>query len=179
MLLAQSERGYLNLCELSSIAYVECDAADEPHVTWRQVAERAEGLILLSGGPDGPVDPLFIFASNFFRREGYVPRVVEFMTASEYCELPGFLGWIVKHMRVIPVARTGSDMEAAKEALRRLKQGRIVGVFPEGRLNTGDGLLAGNPGIAWLALRGGVPVYPVFIHNAPRAGGARCPRRPG
>jgi DNA polymerase-3 subunit alpha len=59
MLLAQSERGYLNLCELSSIAYVECDAADEPHVTWRQVAEHAEGLILLSGGPDGPVDCLF------------------------------------------------------------------------------------------------------------------------
>jgi DNA polymerase-3 subunit alpha len=57
-LLAQNERGYLNLCELSSIAYVECDAADEPHVSWAQIAERAEGLILLSGGPDGPVDPL-------------------------------------------------------------------------------------------------------------------------
>jgi DNA polymerase-3 subunit alpha len=57
-LLAQNERGYLNLCELSSIAYVECDAADEPHVSWPQIAERAEGLILLSGGPDGPVDAL-------------------------------------------------------------------------------------------------------------------------
>lgn len=137
----------------------------------QRAPQPAHGGALILANHRGPVDPLFIFASNFFRREGYVPRVVEFMTASEYCELPGFLGWIVKHMRVIPVARTGSDMEAAKEALRRLKQGRIVGVFPEGRLNTGDGLLAGNPGIAWLALRGGVPVYPVFIHNAPRAGG--------
>ncbi|MDB5446111.1 MAG: dnaE [Phenylobacterium sp.] len=59
VLLAQSERGYLNLAELSSIAYLECDAADEPHVPWEKVAERAEGLILLSGGPDGPVDSLF------------------------------------------------------------------------------------------------------------------------
>src|SRR5207302_5284937 len=33
-------------------------AAEEPHVPWTQVAERAEGLILLSGGPDGPVDHL-------------------------------------------------------------------------------------------------------------------------
>ena len=33
--------------------------AEEPHVTWDQVAARAEGLILLSGGPDGPVDCLF------------------------------------------------------------------------------------------------------------------------
>jgi len=59
VLLAQSEQGYLNLCELSSMAFVDCDAADEPHVPWAKVAERAEGLILLSGGPDGPVDHLF------------------------------------------------------------------------------------------------------------------------
>jgi DNA polymerase-3 subunit alpha len=58
VLLAQSEQGYLNLSELSSIAYVDCDAADEPHVPWSKVVERSEGLILLSGGPDGPVDSL-------------------------------------------------------------------------------------------------------------------------
>jgi DNA polymerase-3 subunit alpha len=58
VLLAQSEQGYLNLAELSSIAYVECEATDEPHVPWTRVASLAEGLILLSGGPDGPVDSL-------------------------------------------------------------------------------------------------------------------------
>ena len=58
VLLAQSERGYLSLSALSSIAFVDCDAADEPHVPWAKVVEYAEGLILLSGGPDGPVDPL-------------------------------------------------------------------------------------------------------------------------
>ncbi|WP_243626052.1 DNA polymerase III subunit alpha [Phenylobacterium hankyongense] len=59
VLLAQSERGYLNLAELSSMAYLDAEATEEPHVPWEQVAARAEGLILLSGGPDGPVDPLF------------------------------------------------------------------------------------------------------------------------
>jgi DNA polymerase-3 subunit alpha len=58
VLLAQSEQGYLNLAVLSSIAYVECEAVDEPHVPWARVVEHSEGLILLSGGPDGPVDPL-------------------------------------------------------------------------------------------------------------------------
>ena len=58
VLLAQSERGYLNLSELSSYAYVECPANEEPHVPWAEVVKRAEGLILLSGGPDGPVDRL-------------------------------------------------------------------------------------------------------------------------
>ncbi|WAC48994.1 DNA polymerase III subunit alpha [Asticcacaulis sp. SL142] len=59
VLLAQDERGYLNLCHLSSVAYVESDGIEEPHVTWDQIAAYNQGLILLSGGPDGPVDPLF------------------------------------------------------------------------------------------------------------------------
>ncbi|MBW8882187.1 MAG: PHP domain-containing protein, partial [Asticcacaulis sp.] len=59
VLLAQNEQGWLNLTKLSSIAYVESDGYSEPHVTWDQIAAHAEGLLLLSGGVDGPVDPLF------------------------------------------------------------------------------------------------------------------------
>ncbi|WP_293479708.1 DNA polymerase III subunit alpha [Phenylobacterium sp.] len=59
VLIAQNETGYLNLCELSSKAYLDIDASDEPHVPWAEVRRHAEGLILLSGGPDGPVDHLF------------------------------------------------------------------------------------------------------------------------
>ena len=58
-LFAQNEQGWLNLTKLSSVAYVDADAAEEPHVTWEQIAEHNEGLILLSGGTDGPVDVLF------------------------------------------------------------------------------------------------------------------------
>jgi DNA polymerase-3 subunit alpha len=58
VLLAQNEQGYLNLAELSSIAYVECDGIEEPNVPWPKVAELSAGLLLLSGGPDGPIDPL-------------------------------------------------------------------------------------------------------------------------
>ncbi len=60
VLLAQNEAGWLNLCALSSAAYLEAGEMAEPGVEWAQVAARAEGLILLSGGPDGPVDPLFV-----------------------------------------------------------------------------------------------------------------------
>ena len=58
-LLAQSEEGYLNLCELSSAAYLEIEASEDPHVPWEKVRAHSAGLILLSGGPDGPVDHLF------------------------------------------------------------------------------------------------------------------------
>jgi len=59
VLIAQNETGYLNLAELSSAAYLEIEGVEEPNVPWTKVAEKAEGLILLSGGPDGPVDHLF------------------------------------------------------------------------------------------------------------------------
>jgi DNA polymerase-3 subunit alpha len=59
VLLAQTEIGWRHLTELSSIAFLDVGPTDEPHVPWDQIVRRAEGLILLSGGPDGPVDPLF------------------------------------------------------------------------------------------------------------------------
>ena len=59
VLLAQSEAGWRNLCELSSAAFLDVEASEEPHVPWAEVVKGAEGLILLSGGTDGPVDPLF------------------------------------------------------------------------------------------------------------------------
>ena len=59
VLYAQNEQGWLNLTKLSSVAYVEADALEEPHVTWDEVVAHNDGLILLSGGPDGPVDVLF------------------------------------------------------------------------------------------------------------------------
>ena len=58
-LLAQNEQGYLNLSELSSIAYLDSGEMAEPMVPWAKVAAHSEGLILLSGGTDGPVDALF------------------------------------------------------------------------------------------------------------------------
>jgi len=59
VLLAQNEAGYRNLMALSSAAYLDIEPTAEPGVAWGRVASHAEGLILLSGGPDGPVDPLF------------------------------------------------------------------------------------------------------------------------
>ena len=59
VLLVQNETGWLNLSALSSAAYLEAGEMAEPGVLWDKVVAHAEGLILLSGGPDGPVDPLF------------------------------------------------------------------------------------------------------------------------
>ncbi len=54
VLLAQSEVGYENLMKLSSCLYVD-KGGQLPQVTLDELSERSDGLICLTGGPDGPV----------------------------------------------------------------------------------------------------------------------------
>ncbi|MEL6208242.1 MAG: PHP domain-containing protein, partial [Pseudomonadota bacterium] len=57
VLLAQSETGYMNLMALQSCLYLRGDGA-AAHVTLGELEARSEGLICLTGGPDGPVGRL-------------------------------------------------------------------------------------------------------------------------
>ncbi|MEX1235970.1 MAG: DNA polymerase III subunit alpha [Roseovarius sp.] len=54
VLLAQNEEGYEHLMKLNTCLYLRGDGS-LPHVTRRELAENAGGLICLTGGPDGPV----------------------------------------------------------------------------------------------------------------------------
>ncbi|MFV0298490.1 MAG: DNA polymerase III subunit alpha, partial [Hyphomicrobiaceae bacterium] len=55
-LLAQSEAGYANLAKLNSAAFLKTGDMEPPHVKIEDLDERSEGLIVLTGGPDGPID---------------------------------------------------------------------------------------------------------------------------
>ena len=57
VLLAQSEKGYENLMELSSCLYVD-NGGQLPQVSLDQLEARSGGLICLTGGPMGPVGML-------------------------------------------------------------------------------------------------------------------------
>src|SRR5438128_1519882 len=55
VLLAARETGYRNLMRLNSRAFLDTPVHQTPHVKFELLADHAEGLIALSGGPDGPV----------------------------------------------------------------------------------------------------------------------------
>jgi 1-acyl-sn-glycerol-3-phosphate acyltransferase len=109
-----------------------------------------------------PLDPSFIAIT--------VPRVVHWMVAKEYCEHPAFR-FLLRECCVIPVSRGGIDTAATKAAIRLVENGGLVGVLPEGRINTTDRtLLPGRPGAAMIALKARAPVVPCYIHGAPYDG---------
>ena len=69
----------------------------------------------------------------------------------------------MRSLRCIPVDRAaGADLSFFHEALRRLRAGRCVAIFPEGALNPTETLLPFKQGAALLALQAGVPVIPVY-----------------
>jgi DNA polymerase-3 subunit alpha len=60
VLLAQNEKGYINLMRLVSRSFLDVSAQDEPHVPWSLFEECSEGIICLSGGPSGPLNAALV-----------------------------------------------------------------------------------------------------------------------
>lgn len=55
-LLAKNETGYANLLKLTSKAFLDNAGVSEPYVTLEYLIDASDGLILLTGGPEGPID---------------------------------------------------------------------------------------------------------------------------
>ena len=96
-------------------------------------------------------------------------RLLGFMIAREYYQSK-WLHWICLHIGCIPVNRDGRDLAAIRAALRALGEGRVVPIFPEGRIVPASGRRLGEmrPGGAYIAIRAGVPVVPAYIIGTPR-----------
>ena len=67
MLLARNERGYLSLMRLVSQAWLDPTDGDEAHVRY-ETLDDLEGLIALTGGPNGPLDRLIAAGADDLAR---------------------------------------------------------------------------------------------------------------
>ncbi|MDP6381455.1 MAG: lysophospholipid acyltransferase family protein, partial [Phycisphaerae bacterium] len=74
--------------------------------------------------------------------------------------------WLIRSLFAFPIKRTTGDLGAIREALRRLRQGKIVLVFPEGT-RTSDGSIGQiQEGVVAIASRAGVPIVPMVVDGA-------------
>jgi DNA polymerase-3 subunit alpha len=91
VLLVQNETGYRNLIKLVSRAFMETDATSEPQVTLDALLEANEGLLLLTGGPHGPVGRL-ILQNQLAAAEALLSRIAGAFAGRTYVE-------IMRHMQ--------------------------------------------------------------------------------
>ena len=85
-LLAQNEGGYQNLMELSSAAYLEVDATDLPHVKSSRLEGHTDGIIAMTGGPDGALNRL-ICQGRLGEAEAWLDSLSELFPKRLYIEL--------------------------------------------------------------------------------------------
>lgn len=118
----------------------------------------------------------FILASNhlapydvavLMRHAG---RVLDFVSTTQVMAVP-FVGPFYRAMGAYPLDRGRVDTRTTRWILDRLGRGRVVAMFPEGRIrseaesvvHTGDF----RPGVVRLARTAGVPIIPVALRGTP------------
>jgi 1-acyl-sn-glycerol-3-phosphate acyltransferase len=95
------------------------------------------------------------------------PRLVRWMMAKEYFDVKP-LRFFFNAVGVILVDRNGRDASATRAAMRALEDGYVLGIFPEGKIETTSELLPFHQGIGLLALRSGAPVHPCYLTGTQR-----------
>ena len=93
-------------------------------------------------------------------------RMITWMMAREYY-VPG-TRWLFDVIRIIPVERSRRDLTATRAAMRALEEGQVLGIFPEGRLAEETLIGPFQTGVAMMALRSGVDVYPASVEGTMR-----------
>ncbi len=91
VVLVQNETGYRNLIKLVSRSFMETDATSEPRVSLEDLLDANEGMLLLTGGPDGPIGRL-IQQNQLAAAEALATRLAEVFAGRTYVE-------ILRHMQ--------------------------------------------------------------------------------
>lgn len=101
-------------------------------------------------------DPLLVvFALGLKTR----PQV---MAKAEFMRIP-VIGWILSKAGVFAVNRGKADVTAVKRALKCLKDGDKLLMFPEGTRSKDGEMGEAKTGAAMFAIRTGVPIVPMYI----------------
>src|SRR5207253_8011803 len=132
------------------------------YVTGSEHVNRAGGFLLASNHISH-FDPFIISSA--------VRRKIDWMAMAEFFPLP-IVGLFLRAVDAFPAARDRADRKTIRSAIDRLKDGRIVGVFPEEGIRDGaHSLLEGAPlraGASTLAHIAGVPILPCVIIGSDR-----------
>jgi 1-acyl-sn-glycerol-3-phosphate acyltransferase len=90
-----------------------------------------------------------------------LPRMLTYLAKKELFDIP-LLGAIIRGCGAYPLDRDAGGVAAVRVALKVLKSGRCVGIFPEGTRNR-SGTAAEKGGAAFLAALSGAPIVPAAV----------------
>ncbi|MCL0121608.1 lysophospholipid acyltransferase family protein [Corynebacterium pygosceleis] len=132
-----------------------------------------DGGALLAYNHTGYYDFIFGGVAGYFRGR----RLVRFMAKREIYDVP-VVGWFMNRMRHIRVDRS-AGRGALDEAVRRLRAGELVGIFPEGTISRSFEMDRFKTGAARIADAADVPLIPIAMWGSQRIISKGVPRNLG
>lgn len=131
----------------------------------------AESGAMLAGNHTGYADFILLGTGPYLHGE----RLVRFMAKKSVFDVP-VLGRLLKLMKHVPVdrARGGASIAPAVEMLR---EGNLVGIFPEATISRSFELANFKTGAARIAHQAGVPLVPCVIWGSQRIWTKDLPKR--
>lgn len=137
-------------CRVIATLLFDLKAYERHHVPQR-------GGVLLVANHQSYLDPVLLAV--------YLRRPMSYLAKSELFTNRHF-GWLIRSLNAFPVKQGAGDVGAVKETIKRLREGHILNIFPEGS-RTEDGLMGPiEPGAALVVRRAHVPVVPVVIEGS-------------
>jgi 1-acyl-sn-glycerol-3-phosphate acyltransferase len=107
------------------------------------------------------------YGIDFILLGGTARRQVYFMAKAESFRINPLLSWFLRNTGVFPVERNKQDIGAIRTAVRIVKDGKILGMFPEGTRSKDGMLQRGKTGTARIALTAGAMVVPAVVIGSP------------
>lgn len=115
------------------------------------------GGILIASNHQSYLDPVVLAAS--------LHRPLNFVAKSELFSNP-IGAWFMRRLNAFPLRQGKGDIGALKETIRRLKEGHMLNIFPEGARTPDGKIHTFERGVALIIRRANVPVVPACIVGA-------------
>ena len=112
-----------------------------------------DGPFILAGNHVHLYDPVIIMCS--------IKRDIHFLAKASLFKFPQ--GIVFKRMGLIKVYRDGKDHNAYEDAVKYLKNGEIIGIYPEGTRERGRGLMPFKKGAVRMSLEADCNIIPFAI----------------
>lgn len=114
-----------------------------------------KGAAIVAANHLSGLDPMLLIAAS--------PRPLHFLIAAEQYHRFG-LTWLFRAVGCIPLERGGRAERAFREALKVLRNGGVIAIFPQGGIHLDEEPHKRlKPGVARLAALADCPVYPVRL----------------
>lgn len=115
-----------------------------------------EGAFIAAGNHISGYDPI----AKFFSQK----RQLRYMAKAELFKIP-VIRHVVKWYGAFPVERGTGDSGSIDKAVEILGEGKVLGIYPEGtRSKTGE-LGRFKTGVAMIAHKANVPIYPFAVYS--------------